>query len=128
MLTPRRRKIRPVMEKRIVKKRTPQPKMHFEQTEGGTAVIRINNSDAYVSFGKDDNIKWVSIHFSHGQSTMTKMYPVALMSIPKPATKSIGIKNIARIRELVRKNLKDGLLPRKCLLKMGVIINKENEE
>ena len=127
MLTPRRRKETPVIKK-VVKKRIPQPKMHFEQTEGGTAVIRINNSDAYVSFGKDDNIKWVSIHFEIGHSVVTKMYPVALLSIPSLATKAIGTKNIARIRELVRKNIKDGLLPRKRLLKLGTIINKENDE
>jgi len=102
--------------------------MTFEETKGGFAVIRINNSDAYVSFGRDDVVKWVSIHYCDGSEDVTKIYPVALGKIPATATKSLGKQNITRIRELIRDGLVEGKLPRKHILKMGKIINKENEQ
>lgn len=127
MLTPRRRKEKPV-QARKKRTRVVEPKLIFEETESGIAVIRINNSDAYMSFGKEECVKWVAIHYENGYGSVTKLYPVALLSIPAPATKAIGKKNIARVRELVRERIdKDGRLPRKKLMKMGKIINKENE-
>lgn len=128
MLMPRRRKANP-KTKKVVRKRIPQPTMNFEESSTGTAYIKINTEDnTYLSFGKTDDIKWVHLHYLDGHGYVSKMYPIALMSIPAPATKAIGTKNIARIRELIRKNLKDGVLSRKRLIKLGAIINKENEK
>ena len=127
MLTPRRRKEKPI-QKRQRKPRIVEPRLNFEQTEKGSVVIRIN-TDAYISFGKEEVVKWVSVHYDDGHSYVTKMFPVNMQKLPARITKQIGKKNIARVRELVRERLStDGLLPRKKLMKMGAIINKENAE
>jgi hypothetical protein len=120
--------IKAIRGNKTMKKKREKKVMNFEETKSGFAVIRINNDEYYVSFGKEEQVKWISLHFNDGAEVVTKMYPVALGKIPANATKCIGKKNITRIRELVRDGLVDGKLPRKYILKMGKIINKENEQ
>jgi hypothetical protein len=127
MLTPRRKKEKPFQAKKR-RIRVIEPKLKFEETPKGSAVIMINN-DTYISFGNTDLVKWVSIRYEGVYGGVSKMFPVNLLKIPALATKAIGRNNIARVRELIRERLSDeGLLPRKKLMKMGVIINKENAE
>lgn len=98
--------------------------MKYEVTKSGIGVIRINN-DTYLSFGSSDNVKMVLIRYNNGQCTESKFFPVALLKLPKMATKSIGTKNLRFIRELVRDRLVDGVLPIKEVSSIGEFINRD---
>ena len=98
--------------------------MKFETTKSGSSVIMINN-DTYLSFGTSDNIKLIHIRYPTVSGTESRMFPVALSKLPSSCTKAIGKENIKVIRDLVRNNLKDGILTRDSVMKIGETINSE---
>lgn len=101
--------------------------MKFEKTKSGSGVIRIN-TETYLSFGTDDNIKMILIRYPTGYGYQSKFFPVAMLKLPAPCTKAIGVKNIKRIRELVRDCLVDGILPIKSVTIIGEEINRERKD
>ena len=105
-------------------KRQPQPKMFFETSKSGMGVIRINtDNDTYLSFGSTNPVKFISFRIPNDG----RMFPIALLQIPKPYTKAICAKNIKRIRELVRERLVDGSLSQDKVMEIREIINSEGK-
>jgi len=98
--------------------------MKFEQTKGGTSLIRIN-TDTYLSFGNSEQIKLIHIRYPTIQGSESRMFPIAMLKLPSPATKAIGKKNIKLIRELIREHLSNGLLPKDKVVVIGEVINSE---
>jgi len=100
--------------------------MKFEITKNGTGIIRINK-DTYLSFGSNDNIKMVLIRYNNGHNIESKFFPISMLKLPRMTTKSIGLKNIKIIRDLVRDKLVDGVLPLKAVSLIGESINKKSD-
>jgi len=98
--------------------------MKFEITKNGSGLVRIN-TDTYLLFNVDETVKHVLIHYPTAYGAESKIFTIELLKLPAQATRSIGAKNIKRIRSMVRERLEDGLLTSKSLIEMGETINSE---
>lgn len=101
--------------------------MEWQKTPTGSDVL-IFDENTYMSFGKDDNIKWIHLSYiDHSGTRCGKMLPITLNKVKGEFSKKIGLKNLTKLRGLIKPQLVGEVLPRKKFALIGETINLDNK-
>lgn len=100
--------------------------MEWRKSVKGNDILTIGTGDDYLCFGRDADIKWVSLSYVDGRGVRRgKTFGVGFTSVPKEVKGVIGVDRIAVLKEAFKTRIQDGVLKRDKFVEFASTLTAE---